>query len=127
MEKIMRMCVQKSEVANINTRLHTGLLALLILSESARKLMHPKLSLNNTSNMLKNISRIKTYCVFSYFTTMLMSKIKKKNLMPIPSLSIKEAVKRSVRAEKQQPQKKIPCRRRGHGPLKQHPTVEKIK
>lgn len=28
--------------------------------------------------MLKNISRIKTYCVFSYFTTMLMSKIKKK-------------------------------------------------
>lgn len=77
MEKIMRMCVQKSEVANINTRLHTGLLALLILSESARKLMHPKLSLNNTSNMLKNISRIRTYCIFSYFTTMLMSKFKK--------------------------------------------------
>lgn len=121
------MCVHKSEVANINTRLNTGLLALLILSESARKPMHPKLSLNSTSNMLKNISRIKTYCAFSYFTTMLMSKILKKNLTPIPSLSIKEAVKRSVRTEKQQPQKKIPCRRRGHGPLKQHPTVEKIK
>lgn len=69
------MCVHKSEVANINTRLNTGLLALLILSESARKPMHPKLSLNSTSNMLKNISRIKTYCAFSYFTTMLMSKI----------------------------------------------------
>lgn len=71
----MRMCVQKSEVANITTRLHTGLLAHLILSESARKPMQPKLSLNSTSNMLKIISRIKTYCVFSYFTTMLMSKI----------------------------------------------------
>lgn len=65
-KKIMRMCVQKSEVANINTRLHTGLLAHLILSERKKTLqrkqkpMHPKLSLNSTSNMLKNISRTKT-------------------------------------------------------------------
>lgn len=87
--------------------------------------MHPKLSLNSTSNMLKNISRIKTYCAFSYFTTMLMSKILKKNLTPIPSLSIKEAVKRSVRAEKQQPQKKNPLPKTGTRAFKAAPHCRK--
>lgn len=52
--------------------------------KKTQKPMHPKLSLNSTSNMLKNISRIKTYCAFSYFTTMLMSKIKKKKSHAYP-------------------------------------------
>lgn len=46
--------------------------------------------------------------------------------MPIPSLSIKEAVKRSVRAEKQQPPPKNPVEDGDTG-HEQHPTVEKIK
>lgn len=105
----MRMCVHKSEVANINTRLNTGLLALLILSESARKPMHPKLSLNSTSNMLKNISRIKTYCAFSYFTTMLMSKILKKISRLSPLCLSKKLSNVQSELKNNNPRKKSPA------------------
>lgn len=75
--------------------------------------------------MLKNISRIKTYCAFSYFTTMLMSKFLKKISRLSPLCLSKKLSNVQSELKNNNPRKKIPCRRRGHGPLKQHPTVEK--
>lgn len=59
--------------------------------------------------MLKNISRIKTYCAFSYFTTMLMSKIKKKISRLSPLCLSKKLSNVQSELKNNNPRKKSPA------------------